>query len=37
MIEAMDGITEQTNFVRINLGKQGNAMLFEVLTVTKQI
>ena len=28
MIETMDGLTERTNFVRINLGKQGNTMLF---------
>ena len=23
-----DGLTERTNFVRVNLGKQGNTMLF---------
>ena len=27
MIETMDGLTEQTNVVKIDLGKQGNTVL----------
>ena len=32
MIETMDGLTERTHFVRINLGKQENTMLFIFLS-----
>ena len=32
MLETMDGLTERTNFVRIDLGKQGNTMLFIFLS-----
>ena len=32
MIETMDGLTEQKNFVKIDSGKQGNTMLFIFLS-----
>ena len=32
MIETMDGLIEQKNFVKIDLGKQGNTMLFIFLS-----